>query len=221
MTQRTNNFVKRQTSTLSARLFITIMLLLLSGNVMAYEEPKYQVIEKSGTFELRAYSPVIVAETLVDGSMDEAGKKGFRLIAGYIFGNNKSNLGGSEKISMTVPVVMAPKSEKISMTVPISMQGNAGKWRMYFVMPSKYTLDTLPVPNNSAVKLREVPAKNYAVLLFSGSSSEEKIAKKTEELLSWLQAKQIKPSGSPELARYNAPWTLPFLRRNEVMVEYE
>jgi len=188
---------------------------------MAYEEPKYQVIEKSGTFELRAYSPVIVAETLVDGSMDEAGKKGFRLIAGYIFGNNKSNLGGSEKISMTVPVVMAPKSEKISMTVPISMQGNAGKWRMYFVMPSKYTLDTLPVPNNSAVKLREVPAKNYAVLLFSGSSSEEKIAKKTEELLSWLQAKQIKPSGSPELARYNAPWTLPFLRRNEVMVEYE
>jgi len=221
MTQRTNNFVKRQISTLSARLFITIMLLLLSGNVMAYEEPKYQVIEKSGTFELRAYSPVIVAETLVDGSMDEAGKKGFRLIAGYIFGNNKSNLGGSEKISMTVPVVMAPKSEKISMTVPISMQGNAGKWRMYFVMPSKYTLDTLPVPNNSAVKLREVPAKNYAVLLFSGSSSEEKIAKKTEELLSWLQAKQIKPSGSPELARYNAPWTLPFLRRNEVMVEYE
>jgi hypothetical protein len=188
---------------------------------MAYEEPKYDVIEKSGAFELRAYKPVIVAETLVDGSMDEAGNKGFRLIADYIFGNNKSHAGSNEKISMTVPVAMAPKSEKISMTVPVSMQVNAGKWRMYFVMPSKYTLETLPVPNNAEVKLSEVPAKKYGVMHFSGFAGEAKTAKKTEALLAWLQAKKIKPSGAPELARYNAPWTLPFLRRNEVMVEYE
>jgi len=92
---------------------------------------------------------------------------------------------------------------------------------MYFVMPSKYTLETLPVPNNAEVKPREVPAKKYAVVLFSGFSGEAKMAKKTEELLAWLQVKQIKPSGAPELAHYNTPWTLPFLRRNEVMVQYE
>jgi hypothetical protein len=174
---------------------------------MAYEEPKYDVIEKSDGFELRAYKPVIVAETLVDGSMGEAGNKGFRLIADYIFGNNRSHMGSSEKISMTVPVAMVPRPEKISMTAPPgSMQVNAGKWRMYFVMPSKYRLETLPVPNNAEVKLREVPAKKCAVVRFSGFTSEAKTAKKTEALLAWLQTKQIKPSGVPVLARYNALW---------------
>jgi hypothetical protein len=203
------------------RLFITIVLISFSGIAMAYEEPKYDVIEKTDMFELRAYSPVTVAEVLVDGSMDEAGNRGFRLIAGYIFGDNKSHAGRSEEISMTVPVAMAPRSEKISMTTPVSMQENTGKWRMYFVMPSKYKLETLPVPNNSEVKLREVPAKKYAVVRFSGFAGEVKTAKKTEELLVWLKSKQIKPSGEPILARYNAPWSLPFLRRNEVLVEYE
>ncbi|MEQ1599107.1 MAG: heme-binding protein [Methylotenera sp.] len=188
---------------------------------MAYEEPKYDVIEKYDAFELRAYKPIIVAEALVEGSMDEASNKGFKLIADYIFGNNKSRAGGSEKISMTIPVTMEPKSEKISMTAPVSMQESAGKWRMYFVMPSKYSLEALPTPNNAEVKLREVPAKKFAVVRFSGLAGESKTAKKTEELLAWLQTKQIKPAGSPELARYNAPWTLPFLRRNEVMVEYQ
>lgn len=201
------------------RVLSFMFLLSFSGIIMAYEEPKYDVIEKYDTFELRAYKPMIVAEALVEGSMDEASNKGFKLIADYIFGNNKSHAGGSEKISMTIPVTMEPKSEKISMTAPVSMQESAGKWRMYFVMPSKYTLETLPVPNNAEVKLRQVESKKFAVVRFSGLAGEEKVAKKTEELLAWLQAKQIKPSGAPELARYNAPWTLPFLRRNEVMVE--
>jgi SOUL heme-binding protein len=196
-------------------------MLSFSGIIMAYEEPKYDVIEKSDVFELRAYKPFIVAEAFVDGSLDEASNKGFRLIADYIFGNNKSQAGASEKISMTIPVTMEPKSEKISMTAPVSMQESSGKWRMYFVMPSKYTLETLPAPNNAEVKLREVPAKKFAVVRFSGFAGEEKTAKKTEELLTWLEGKQIKPSGVPELARYNSPWTLPFLRRNEVMVEYQ
>lgn len=187
---------------------------------MAYEEPKYEVLEKSEAFELRAYKPMIIAEAFVDGSMYEASSKGFKLIADYIFGNNKSRSGASEKISMTIPVAMAPKSEKISMTAPVSMQENAGKWRMYFVMPSKYTLETLPVPNNAEVRLREVPGKKFAVVRFSGLAGEEKTAKKTEKLLAWLEAKKIKPSSAPELARYNSPFTLPFLRRNEVMVEY-
>lgn len=189
---------------------------------MAIEEPKYTLVEKSGNFELRLYAPRVVAETLVDGSLNDASGVGFKRIADYIFGNNTSQKGGSEKISMTTPVGMAPKaeSEKISMTAPVAMQQSGGQWRMYFVMPSQFTLSTLPTPNNAAVTLRELPETRMAVLRFSGLAGEEKTAIKTAELLAWLKSKNIAPIGTPELARYNPPWTLPFLRRNEVMVEY-
>ena len=195
---------------------------------MATEEPEYTVIEKSGAFELRSYSPMIVAETRVSGSMDDASSAGFRLIADYIFGNNTaagggntSHGGGNEKISMTAPVTMEPASEKISMTAPVSIEQEDGQWRVHFVMPSDYTMEILPRPNNPAVSLREVPARNYAVIRFSGFTGEDKIAAKTAELMSWLDSKGITPIGKPELARYNPPWTLPFLRRNEVMVAYQ
>lgn len=194
--------------------------LLIAGLAMAIEEPKFTVVEKSGDFELRAYAPRVVAETLVDGSLNDASSAGFKRIADYIFGNNTARAGGSEKISMTAPVAMAPKSEKISMTAPVAMQQTAGQWRMYFVMPSQYTLSTLPTPNNPEVTLRELPASRMAVLRFSGLAGEEKTTTKTAELLAWLKSKSITPIGTPELARYNPPWTLPFLRRNEVMVAY-
>jgi len=187
---------------------------------MATEEPSYEVIEKSGDFELRTYSPMIVAETQVAGPMDDASSAGFRLLADYIFGNNTSHAGSNEKISMTAPVTMEPRSEKISMTAPVSMQPTGEQWRVHFVMPSKYTLDTLPKPNNPAVALREVPASNVAVIRFSGLVGEKKRAAKEAELISWLDSKGIEPIGQPQLARYNPPWTLPFLRRNEVMVYY-
>jgi len=191
---------------------------------MAIEEPKYSVIETSGTFELRAYDSMIVAETVVSGTMDKASSAGFRAIADYIFGNNTARSGGSEKISMTAPVAMEPEtkaeSEKISMTAPVAMVESNGQWRVHFVMPSKHTLDTLPRPNNPAVTLREVPGHQVAVVRFSGFAGEEKTAIKTAELLAWLETQQITPTGKPELARYNPPWTLPFLRRNEVMVTY-
>jgi len=187
---------------------------------MATEEPSYTVIEQSGDFELRTYSPMIVAETQVLGPMDDASSAGFRLIADYIFGNNTSRAGGSEKISMTAPVTMEPESEKISVTAPVSMEQTGKQWRVHFVMPSEYTLDTLPTPNNSAVSLREVPASNYAVIRFSGLVGEKKRAAKTAELMTWLDSKGITPTGQPQLARYNPPWTLPFLRRNEVMLAY-
>lgn len=201
------------------------VLLLVANFAMATEEPKYSVLEKSGDFELREYAPMVVAETIVDGDLDDASSAGFKRIADYIFGNNTARAGGNEKISMTAPVTMAPKSEKISMTAPVGMQPKAGQdnknqWRMYFVMPSKYTLDTLPSPNNPAVTLRAIPASRVAVLRFSGLAGEEKTANKTAELLAWLKTKQITPISEPELARYNPPWTLPFLRRNEVMVAY-
>jgi hypothetical protein len=152
--------------------------------------------------------------------MDKASSAGFRLIADYIFGNNTSRTGEKEKISMTAPVTMEPKSEKISVTAPVSMKQTGGQWRVHFVMPGQYTLETLPKPHNPMVTLREVPASNYAVIRFSGFAGEDKVAKKTAELIAWLDSKGITPTGKPELARYNPPWTLPFLRRNEVMVAY-
>ena len=201
------------------RLFAGL-LFICAGSAMATEEPSYTVIEQSGDFELRMYSPMIVAETHVSGPMDDASSAGFRLIADYIFGNNTSRAGGNEKISMTAPVTMEPESEKISMATPVSMEQTGERWRVRFVMPSQYTLDTLPTPNNPAVSVREVPASNYAVIRFSGLVSEKKRAAKTAELMTWLDGKGITPVGQPELARYNPPWTLPFLRRNEVMVAY-
>jgi hypothetical protein len=187
---------------------------------MAAEEPKYTVLEKSGDFELRQYAAMVVAETLVDGSLRDASRDGFKRIADYIFGNNTARSGANEKISMTTPVTMVPTSERISMTAPVTMQQTAGRWRMYFVMPSQYTLNTLPTPNHSAVILREVPENRMAVMRFSGLAGEEKVAEKTAMLLAWLKTKQIKPIATPALARYNPPWTLPFLRRNEIMIAY-
>lgn len=202
------------------RLFLGVLVLFFVGFVMAIEEPRYRVIGKSEEFELRAYGPKIVAETVVSGSLNTGSRAGFKLIADYIFGNNTSGKGGNEEISMTAPVTVVSQPEKISMTAPVGIEKTGGQWRVYFVMPSQYTLDTLPKPNNPAVTLREVPANNYAVIRFSGFTGEGKITTKTADLMAWLGNRGITPIGKPELARYNPPWTLPFLRRNEIMVVY-
>lgn len=203
-----------------AYLFLGTLLLFFAEPIMAVEEPEYTVTETSGNYELRTYSPRILAETLVSGSVDSASTAGFRLIADYIFGNNTTRTGANEKISMTAPVSIEPESEKISMTAPVSMRQADGQWLVHFVMPSQYNLETLPKPNNPEVTIREVPETNYAVVRFAGFADEKKTAKKTADLLAWLDRKGIIPNGEPELARYNPPWTLPFLRRNEILVEY-
>jgi hypothetical protein len=195
---------------------------------MAIEEPKYQVLEKDGDIELRAYEPMIVAEVLVDGDMDRASGKGFRMIAGYIFGDNTSQSGAEEKIAMTAPVTMSPSeeqmAEKIAMTAPVTMQETEGQsgeqWRVHFVMPSEYTMASLPNPNDERVKLREVEAAKYASIRFSGLVGEKKHAAKIQELHAWMAAKGLKPKSEPELARYNPPWTIPFMRRNEILIRY-
>jgi hypothetical protein len=189
-------------------------------NVMAAEEPKYELIEKSGEFELRQYQPMLIAEVLVDGDMDQASGKGFRLIADYIFGNNITETGSSKKIKMTAPVTIEPRSEEISMTIPVSLKNISGRWQVSFVMPSKYTLDTIPLPNNKQIMLRKVPARKVAVLEFSGFANEKNTANRTQELLKWMDKNNLISTGSIELSRYDPPWTLPFLRRNEIIVEY-
>jgi len=207
------------------RLIIGLFFLIFTGPSMAIEEPKYRVIENAGEYELRVYDPKIIAEVEVSGTQKEASNAGFKLIAGYIFGGNTSRKGGNEKISMTAPVTMdsveaKPVSEKISMTVPVNMEQTGEKWRMHFVMPSEYTLATLPKPNNPEVKIRQVPGHKYAVIRFSGFAGKKKADKKAAQLKKWLEGRGIKPTGKPELARYNPPWSLPFMRRNEVMMKY-
>ena len=187
----------------------------------AIEEPSYSVVEKDGAFELRSYEPKIIAEVLVSGNMKQASNRGFKLIAGYIFGGNTSQQGSNEKIKMTAPVTMtANPSEKISMTAPVTVQPSNNQWLVHFVMPSKYTMSTLPKPNNDAVTLRQIPKRNYAVVRFSGLTGARKVANITAQLETWIQKKGITPVGKAELSRYNPPWTVPFLRRNEIMIAY-
>jgi hypothetical protein len=171
-----------------------------------------------------------VAETLVEGDMDEASNRGFRRIADYIFGNNQVAQGGSAaKIAMTAPVTVEPQSEKIAMTAPVtvstanpdSVMTASNKWRVHFVMPSQYTLANIPQPKNSEVKLREVPGKIFAVNSYSGFNTQARVQAKTDELSAWIGSQKMKALSSPQLSRYDPPWTLPMFRRNEIMIEIE
>ena len=208
-------------------------LLLISGAAMATEEPAYTVLTQMDSFELRRYEVQLVAQTWVTGDQDAASRAGFKILADYIFGNNTAPSGESSKISMTAPVTMqseatqpenkkgSDNSQKIAMTAPVSMQQADGKWRVQFTMPSKYTMQTLPKPNNPDIEIIEVRAQTYGVIKFSGLAGSKKVAAQTDQLQSWMQAQNLKITGVPELARYNPPWTLPFMRRNEVMIAYQ
>ena len=194
-------------------LLVFFLNFLWIGNVMAVEEPKFEVLLTDGSFEIRQYAPYLTAETLVMGDMDEASGKGFRLIADYIFGNNQAiNSATSEKISMTAPVTIEPQMSAGSMET-------SKQWLVKFIMPSQYTLATIPKPKNSAVNLREVPSKRYAVLKYSGFNFQSKVQSKTQEAIEWVAKRNLQVIGQPQLSRYDPPWTLPMLRRNEVMIE--
>jgi SOUL heme-binding protein len=197
---------------------LMIFLCVFSKLTMAIEEPKFSVLEQEASFELRQYESQLIAEVLVEGSRDEASNKGFRLIADFIFGNNEGVQKESQKIAMTAPVTV--ESRKIAMTAPVTVdQSDEKNWRIQFVMPKEYTLETLPKPKNSLVKIREIPSKRYAVIVFSGLNNAEKIENNTKQLREWMQTKQLQAIGSPQLARYNPPWTLPPWRRNEILIE--
>jgi hypothetical protein len=187
------------------------------------EEPQYRVLRSDGAFELRAYPALVIAETSVEGELIAASNRGFRPIADYIFGNNLAAAGGAEKIAMTAPVTVERAGEKIAMTAPVTVErgpsGDAGKkWRMHFVMPSKYTLATLPRPVNPAVTLREVPPRKVAAVRFSGFSGEAVVAEQEEALRLWLTRNGLEATGAVQIARYNPPITPPMFRRNEVLI---
>ena len=178
------------------------------------EEPPFTVERRVDNVEIRRYGSRIAAETTIDADEEPARNEGFRRLARYIFGGNRSKT----KIAMTAPVAQQ-QSEKIAMTAPVATQrGAAGQWVVRFFMPSEYTLNTLPTPSDDRVRLVNVPAERVAVLQFSGLPSPAAVAAHTDQLLAALRANSIDVQEEPVGWFYDPPWTIPFRRRNEVAV---
>jgi effector-binding domain-containing protein len=194
--------------------WVTIVTLLLAGNAMAVEEAKYSVLREEDGFELRMYESHILAETTVDGTFEDAGNEAFGRLFKYISGNNRQQ----QKVAMTSPVGQEPSSQKIEMTSPVGQQKQNGKWVVSFMMPASFTLDTTPEPNDPNVAIREVPARLIAAVRYSGFWSEESYRRNLAQLQGWIATNRLTPLGEPIWARYNAPFTPWFLRRNEILV---
>ena len=188
---------------------------------LAYEEAMYKTIQTYDDFELRQYEPIIVAEVTVKGEFGDVGSSSFRILFDYISGNNAPQ----EALAMTSPVSQQPvNGQKIDMTTPVlqsPMGESVGKYKFSFVMPSGYTLETIPIPVDNRIVIRELPAKTIAVRTYSGSWSESNYRKNEARLMQSLIAQGFKPIDEPVYARYNSPFSLWFMRRNESMVEVE
>lgn len=188
--------------------------------IRSEENPKYVVVKQSDDKEIRAYSAHIVAKTTVSGEYKQAQRDAFKILAGYIFGGNEKK----QQISMTAPVAVAPSTqgqiEKISMTAPVMVTESEQGWTMTFMMPSAYRLEDLPTPNDKRIQFEAVSEKTFGVIRFSGLENDRKNGEKIMELREWLGSfPQYKVIGSPVFAGYDPPWTIPFLRKNEMMLE--
>jgi hypothetical protein len=182
------------------------------------EEPPYSVEQRTDGVEIRRYGPRIAAETTVEADEEAARSKGFRRLAGYIFGGNHTDT----KIAMTAPVAQQPggaSGEKIAMTAPVAQlsEGN-DEWVIRFFMPADKTMESLPKPNNPDVRLVTVPEETVAVRRFTGSRSRNAVASQTAALMHTLSSAGFEPAGRPAAWFYDPPWTVPMLRRNEVAV---
>ncbi len=180
---------------------------------MAVEEPAYTTLLHANDFELRQYPALVVAEVTVTGDRTAAASKGFRLLAGYIFGGNTRR----QSIPMTAPVVET-RSQTIAMTAPVLQTKAGDRWMIRFVMPSRYTLGELPTPNSPEVHLTTAPPARVAVIRFSGLINKTVMHEKTEALDAFIRTQKLRAIGTPSLAQYDPPWTLWFLRRNEIMI---
>lgn len=199
--------------------FITsAMFFMLStfGINTGTEQPKYEVVERIGSsVEIRRYAPRIAAEATIDVTKSGNPRAdAFRIVAAYIFGANK----GKKKIDMTSPVEIKTAGEKIAMTAPVQVNKSEKRLAMRFFMPTQYTREELPEPVDSRVRLVDIPSETVAVLRFTGSTDDAAISTRTAELLKLLRGTNWKTEGTPTAFFYNPPWTIPFLRRNEIAV---
>jgi hypothetical protein len=183
---------------------------------MTHEEPRYTSQLKDGPFEVRDYPQLLAAEVSLAGPRSQASAVGYDLLAAYIFGDNTAGLAAQDE-ALPEPS-LAPRSETIAVTVPVILLGESGDWTVRIVLPSVYAFETLPTPNNARVHLAVVPPTRLAVLQFSGLARDEQVAIKTRELQTLLATRALQAKGPTALARYDAPWTPWYLRRNELMV---
>ena len=195
------------------KTFFVAVTLIMANEAATLEEPSYEVIDQTTSYEIRIYEPYLVAETIVTGDFDDTGNVGFRRLAGYIFGENTSrdatdsNRKSAVKMNMTAPVTRhRPQDHSSNVTV------------YRFVMESAYDRDSLPIPKNSEVKIEEVKGGKFAVRQYRGRISEARFDKQVAELRAALERDNIKTIGEPLSAVYNGPWTPPFMRRNEVIL---
>jgi len=191
--------------------------LLVAKSALAIEKAKYTVLEKENDFEIRQYDTQIVAETYVDGDLEDVGNEGFRRLYGYISGDNKKK----QSISMTAPVGQEAGSEKIAMTAPVKQEKKDNQWRITFLMPAEYTLETLPEPNDNRVKLKADPGRLMAAVRYSGTWSEDGYEENRALLEEYIQKRGLTKAGDPVWARYDPPFMPWFLRRNEVLIPIE
>lgn len=180
----------------------TLIVMGVVFRVMAVEEAQYIVLRADGAFELRDYAPHILAETRVDGSMEEAGNRAFRPLFRYISGANHAQ-------------------QKIAMTAPVGQAYDGQQWVVSFMMPTRYDMDALPTPDNARVVLREVPAQRLAAVRYSGFWSERNYNRRKEELMAWIEGEGLLITGEPVWARYDPPFMPWFMRRNEILIPVE
>ena len=180
---------------------IVLIGIVTLGPIMSnVEVPSYQVVNAENNIKVRQYSPMIVAEVEIKGQRENAISDGFRLLADYIFGNNINH-------------------KNIAMTAPVQQQEIDDMWRISFIIPSEYKMKTLPTPISELIRLQEVSAQMFAVITFNGQNSDKNLKKHEEKLIEYIQSQNLLVRGESKYAFYNPAWTLPFMRRNEVMIE--
>lgn len=187
--------------------------------VWGIEEARYTVVDQKPGYEIRRYEPMLVAETDMTATSGNSEGDAFRVLAGYIFGGNRA----AQKIDMTAPVIMDrnAESQTIAMTAPVIVDQNEAAGRMSFVLPAKFSIDTLPVPEDARVEIRKVPARVIAAVRFSWYAPESRKKEKSEALMRMLSDDGVVVIGVPFYAGYNPPFSVPFLKRHEMLVEIE
>lgn len=207
----------------SVALFVASLIIPQETALAAEETPDYTVVSVHDDIEIRNYPSMILASVTVSGDRSEAANKAFRILAGFIFGDNQS----SDKIAMTAPVTQAPvgpneagdgNSEKIAMTAPVTQAATGdGQWRVDFMMPSQYTLETLPRPDDPRIEITQTQPYRAVAIRFTGRWTQSRLGKYQAELDGFMTAQGLTPMGPAQYAFYNGPFTPFFLRRNEII----
>ena len=203
------------------KLITVLTTVFLAGcsvfGIRSADEPNYQVLNDYGHIQIRQYPALVVAQTEVNADYKNSSSQGFQRLAGYIFGGNKKQ----QKMAMTAPVIQEQEAETMAMTAPVIQQKSGGVWLMTFVLPKSYSISTAPVPQDSTVVIKEIPGKKVAVIRYSGRLSEQGIEENADALKNWLSKQGYRAISPSRSAAYDPPWTLPFLRRNEIHIDIE